>query len=47
MPDGSFPPGTKVVVLVVETGHRCRVVDQRGLYVEVVADNLTELVPPH
>ena len=46
VPDGTFPPGTKVVVLVVERGHRCRVVDERGLYVEVGSETLAVLDGP-
>jgi hypothetical protein len=41
-PDGVFPAGTRVVLLV-EGPDRCRVVDGRGLYVEVRRDSLLEL----
>jgi hypothetical protein len=41
-PDGVFPAGTRVVLLV-EGPDRCRVVDGRGLYVEVRRDSLREL----
>jgi hypothetical protein len=40
--DGVLPAGTRVVVLV-EGPDRCRVVDGRGLYVEVRRDSLREL----
>jgi hypothetical protein len=41
--DGSFPAGAQVVLLVYEGGPRCRVVDGRGLYVEVAYDSLQKL----
>jgi hypothetical protein len=41
-PDGVLPSGTRVVVLVEAPDH-CRVVDGRGLYVEVRRDSLREL----
>jgi hypothetical protein len=41
-PDGVLPAGTRVVLLV-EGPERCRVVDGRGLYVEVRRDSLREL----
>jgi hypothetical protein len=34
-PDGRLPAGTNVVLLVYDGGERCRVVDGRGLYVEI------------
>jgi hypothetical protein len=42
-PDGHFPAGTKVVLLTCEAGEYCRVVDGRGLYVEVEHSGLTKL----
>jgi hypothetical protein len=41
-PDGVMPSGTRVVLLV-EAGDRCRVVDGRGLYVEVRRASLRKL----
>jgi hypothetical protein len=41
-PDGVLAAGTRVVVLV-EGPDRCRVVDGRGLYVEIRRDSLREL----
>jgi len=41
-PDGSLPAGTRVVVLD-DRGDRVRVVDGRGLAVEVACDSLREL----
>jgi len=41
-PDGVLPAGTPVAVLV-ESGERCRVVDGRGLYVEVRRQSLRGL----
>jgi hypothetical protein len=43
-PDGVLPAGTPVV-LMVDGGERCRVVDGRGLYVEVMRSNLRSLPP--
>jgi hypothetical protein len=34
-PDGLLPAETKVILLVYEGGERCRVADERGLYVEI------------
>jgi hypothetical protein len=42
-PDGEFPAGTKVVLLRHDGGAYCRVVDGRGLYVEVGCDSLKKL----
>jgi len=42
-PDGEFPAGTKVVLLVYSGGNYCRVADGRGLYVAVRYDSLKEL----
>lgn len=39
-PNGEFPDGTRVVLLVHHGGTHCRVVDSRGLYVEVEFDAL-------
>jgi len=40
-PDGEFPAGTRVVLLVHDDGDSfCRVADGRGLYVEVEYDAL-------
>lgn len=39
-PDGELPAGTKVVLLVHDGGAYCRVVNGRGLYVEVACDSL-------
>ena len=33
-PDGEFPAGTKVVLMVYHGGGYCRVIDEQGLYVE-------------
>jgi hypothetical protein len=41
-PDGILPAGTQVVLLV-EGGKRCRVVDGAGLYVEVSCASLRKL----
>jgi hypothetical protein len=41
-PDGHLPAGTKVV-LVVDDGEHCRVVDGPGLYVEVERAGLKQL----
>jgi hypothetical protein len=41
-PDGVFPAGTRVVVLV-EEADSCRVVDGSGLYVEVSRTSLRKL----
>ena len=42
-PNGRFPAGTSVVLLVRGEHSRCRVVNDQGLYVEVDGDSLTEL----
>lgn len=42
-PDGRLPAGTKVVLLVHDDGERCRVVDGRGLYVEIECSSLKKL----
>jgi hypothetical protein len=42
-PDGQFPAGTKVVLLVYNGGTYCRVADGQGLYVEVEYDSLKKL----
>jgi hypothetical protein len=41
-PDGEFPAGTKVVLLVHDRPF-CRVVDGQGLYVQVGCDSLKKL----
>jgi hypothetical protein len=42
-PDGEFPSGTKVVLLVYDNGNYCRVADGQGLYVEIEYDSLKKL----
>jgi hypothetical protein len=42
-PDGQLEAGTQVVLLRYDGGARCRVVDGRGLYVEVSHANLAPL----
>jgi hypothetical protein len=42
-PNGEFPTGTKVVLLVRKRGGYCRVADERGLYVEIACDSLKKL----
>lgn len=42
-PDGELEKGTKVVLLVLKDDKYCRVVDGRGLYVEVTCDSLKRL----
>ncbi len=42
-PDGQFPAGTKVVLLVYEGGKYCRVANGQGLYVEIPYGNLKKL----
>ena len=42
-PDGEFPAGTKVVLLVYNGGNYCRVADGRGLYVVARYDSLKKL----
>ena len=42
-PDGQFPVGTKVVLLVGGGGPNCRVVDGQGLYVAIEWAGLKQL----
>jgi hypothetical protein len=42
-PEGEFPAGTKVVLLIHDGGGYCRVVDGRGLYVTLEYDSLRKL----
>ena len=42
-PNGQFPAGTKVVLLVYDGGNYCRVADGKGLYVEIEYDSLKKL----
>lgn len=42
-PDGQFPAGTKVVLLVYDGGSYCRVADGQGLYVEIEYDSLKKI----
>jgi len=42
-PDGEFPAGTKVVLLVYNNGSYCRVADEQGLYVEIEYNGLKKL----
>jgi hypothetical protein len=42
-PDGEFPAGTKVVLMVDEGGGGCRVADGQGLYVETECGGLRAL----
>lgn len=42
-PDGQFPAGTKVVLLVYDGGSYCRVADGQGLYVEIEYDSLRKI----
>ena len=42
-PDGELEAGTRVVLLRYDGGERCRVVDGRGLYVEVSYAKLAAL----
>ena len=42
-PNGEFPAGTKVVLLVYDGGSYCRVADGQGLYVEIEYDGLKKL----
>jgi hypothetical protein len=41
-PDGTLPAGTQVVVTATQ-GDRCRVVDGRGLAVDIPGDRLQEI----
>jgi hypothetical protein len=43
VPDGELTAGTLVVLLVYDGGRFCRVVDGRGLYVEIEHKNLKQL----
>ena len=42
-PDGVFPAGTKVVLLVFDRSKYSRVADGRGLYVDIEHDSLRRL----
>jgi hypothetical protein len=42
-PDGQLEAGSKVLLLRSEDGARCRVADERGLYVEVSRGSLSAL----
>jgi hypothetical protein len=42
-PDGQFPAGTKVVLLVGDGGPNCRVADGQGLYVTIECAGLKRL----
>jgi hypothetical protein len=42
-PDGEFPAGTKVLLLVYDGGNYCRVADGQGLYVETEHSGLKKL----
>jgi hypothetical protein len=42
-PDGTFPVGARVLLVRQQDGGRCRVIDERGLYVEVACDSLRRL----
>jgi hypothetical protein len=42
-PAGQLPAGTRVVLMEDDGSGRCRVVDGRGLYVEVARDSLRKL----
>jgi hypothetical protein len=42
-PDGQFPAGTQLVLLVYDNGDYCRVVNDQGLYVEVEYKDLKKL----
>jgi hypothetical protein len=43
VPDGVFPAGTKVVLLVHDDGPDCWVADGRGLYVLIAYESLETL----
>jgi hypothetical protein len=43
LPDGTFPAGTRVVLLRSDAGQSCRVVDGQGLYVQVESNSLKPL----
>jgi hypothetical protein len=40
LPDGEFPAGTRVVLLLYNGGDYCRVANEQGLYVEVEYSSL-------
>ncbi|MET0995962.1 MAG: hypothetical protein ABWY20_18615 [Mycobacterium sp.] len=42
-PDGQFPAGTKVILLVGDGGPNCRVADGQGLYVAIECAALKRL----
>lgn len=42
-PDGVLPAGAHVTMVRCEDGGRCRVIDQRGLYVQIDRDHLKTL----
>lgn len=42
-PDGTFRVGTRVLLVRQQNGGRCRVIDERGIYVEVACDCLRRL----
>ena len=42
-PNGEFAAGTRVVLMVHDSGPMCRVVDDRGLYVETAYEGLRRL----
>ena len=44
-PDGEFPAGTRVVLMIHDGGASCRVVDAQGLYVETAYSGLRDLRP--
>jgi len=44
-PNGEFPAGTRVVLMVHDGGASCRVVDGQGLYVETAYGGLRDLRP--
>ena len=42
-PDGELREGTRVVLMVYDGGHSCRVIDEQGLYVETEYAGLRRL----
>lgn len=42
-PDGEFPAGAKVVLLVYDGGSYCRVANEQGLYAEIEYESLRKL----
>ena len=42
-PDGQFPEGTQVILLVDSDGEYCRVADNQGLYVEVLRTSIKKI----